>query len=301
VPARSSPSVRVSGASSEPSVDAGLSAVRRVAPQPKSSGGGCYEEVTRALDAREAGILTSLSKRAPDDRELERSSPSAAGAPQNELSGLTEGVTVVYRSPPKEITKRSAHGSSSLQMPAVADTDSKTPPTSVRTSKRSKAFAETVRPGRERKALAETESTAPPAGRRTAAIVGVFMVVLLGAAGFVLSAPAGIRVVAQGWARLTDSLSSLSAPDKPAIPPSAPPSAIITLAISVTPPEARVYLDGEPIANPTEIDRPRDKLRHELRAEADGYSALDHQIRFERDLTVSLDLAPTPSDANPSR
>ena len=144
---------------------------------------------------------------------------------------------------------------------------------------------------------------------RRAVIVWACVAVLLGAAGFALatagkgrSARAGGRALAQQLTRLTNGLrgSTASAPDTVA-DPSAPPTTVVTLAISVTPLDARVLLDGLPIDNPTELDRPVDNLPHELRAEAVGYSTLTRAIRLERDLTVIVDLAVTQSDVSRGR
>jgi hypothetical protein len=81
---------------------------------------------------------------------------------------------------------------------------------------------------------------------------------------------------------------------------STPAAASIALSITVTPDEAELYLDGEPIANPAELQRPKDDAVHELRAEAPGHRALTRTLRFERDLAMVLELASVQTEATPA-
>jgi hypothetical protein len=69
----------------------------------------------------------------------------------------------------------------------------------------------------------------------------------------------------------------------------------ISLSISVSPADAKLTLDGSPVPNPLVIQRPVDKVAHELVAEAPGYQGLKRTIHFERDLTVMLGLAALPA------
>jgi hypothetical protein len=65
----------------------------------------------------------------------------------------------------------------------------------------------------------------------------------------------------------------------------------VTLHLSVSPPEARMTLDGKAIAdNPAVLRVPQDELPHELRAAKSGYEPLTRTIRFERSQFLQLTL-----------
>jgi hypothetical protein len=254
------------------------------------------EEVTRALNAREVQILarerfTPVSKGVADDPNAEPGSTAAAGRP-NHPSGLNDGVTVAYRSPPQEITRRKSRKLPAASLPApTADAACEAESPSIRfaapPSQDERAETEFARHRRRRRIIAWTSGA-----------------LLLCAAGSTLSqagqrglGPTTIRDVAQQMAQVAYSLRSspAAAPDKIAPPLSAPSSTLVALSISVTPTHARVSLDGQPIGNPTVLDRAPDRRPHELRAEAPGYRTLTRTIRLERDVTVILELAPSSS------
>ncbi|MGC4067692.1 MAG: hypothetical protein QM784_24190 [Polyangiaceae bacterium] len=73
----------------------------------------------------------------------------------------------------------------------------------------------------------------------------------------------------------------------------------ISLSISVSPADAKLTLDGVSVPNPLVIQRPVDKVAHELVADAPGYQSLKRTIHFERDLTVMLGLAALPAPPPP--
>jgi eukaryotic-like serine/threonine-protein kinase len=85
-------------------------------------------------------------------------------------------------------------------------------------------------------------------------------------------------------------------------PPPAPPAPVatpVTLRVNVTPPEAAVSLDGQPLAGaPPAISLPKDELEHELRAEAEGFEPQTRKLRLTRDVELKLELnalAPPPA------
>jgi hypothetical protein len=68
---------------------------------------------------------------------------------------------------------------------------------------------------------------------------------------------------------------------------------LIELSITVDPPHAQVFLDGRVASNPLRVAYPADDSQHELRAEAPGHQSRTKVIKFERDITVVLALAPS--------
>lgn len=67
--------------------------------------------------------------------------------------------------------------------------------------------------------------------------------------------------------------------------------ALVTIDASVTPADAKLYLDDRVLAgNPTEITRADDGKVHTLVAQADGYERLELEVRFDRDQTLRLTL-----------
>ena len=67
----------------------------------------------------------------------------------------------------------------------------------------------------------------------------------------------------------------------------------VTLTVRVTPPEARVWLDGQPLpSNPFSQHLARSDEEHELRAEATGYRPMIKLVTPRRDLEVELHLEP---------
>ncbi len=80
------------------------------------------------------------------------------------------------------------------------------------------------------------------------------------------------------------------------------PVALLALKIQVSPPHARVFLDGEELPPEARTGvRPRDGRPHRLRAEAEGYQARSQTLRFDQaDVAVDLTLDPrTPGPTGP--
>ena len=107
------------------------------------------------------------------------------------------------------------------------------------------------------------------------------------AVGAALAAAVTFAVVKRGAGEAT-------APPTPAAPPyeAAPPApAKVHLQIVVSPPEARLLLDGKPLpSNPYAGTEAADSLEHEVRAEADGYVTLTKRVTFGADVTQILRL-----------
>jgi hypothetical protein len=116
--------------------------------------------------------------------------------------------------------------------------------------------------------------------RRRSHRVRLVLVVLMGVALGALVAlaplvPAWVTAVAHAWS------------GRPPVP------AYVRLSISANPPETRLFLDGVPVNNPLELQRHPDDGVHALRAEARGHKPIARALRFERDLTVQLELTPS--------
>lgn len=64
----------------------------------------------------------------------------------------------------------------------------------------------------------------------------------------------------------------------------------VVASFTATPAGAQIFLDGLPLSNPFRLVHAMDGASHDIRAEAPGYNSLSIPIRFDRDVTVSLDL-----------
>ena len=89
----------------------------------------------------------------------------------------------------------------------------------------------------------------------------------------------------------------VGAREPPSPEPVAPPAPVgpaqVHLTVTVTPPEALVFLDGQRLAQaPTLLGVPRDEREHELRVEAEGHEPLTRRVRFDSDLELILELVP---------
>ncbi|HEU4410980.1 MAG TPA: serine/threonine-protein kinase [Polyangiaceae bacterium] len=87
-----------------------------------------------------------------------------------------------------------------------------------------------------------------------------------------------------------------TAPPPPEPAPSAAPAPLTTLTLRVTPPGARVFLDGAELPRDAPSStHPRDGRTHRLRVEAEGHLPYAGELAFdagERELAVALDKAP---------
>jgi serine/threonine-protein kinase len=66
---------------------------------------------------------------------------------------------------------------------------------------------------------------------------------------------------------------------------------VVHVIVRASPPEAKIYLDGEAIENPFVGDHGRDLLAHQLRIEAPGYATKTAALTFSADVSVDIALA----------
>ena len=138
---------------------------------------------------------------------------------------------------------------------------------------------------------------APPPRKNTRALlaVGLVALTLVGGAGALAvrkaKLAAGVGAAsASASAATTETATSASASASAVVPPA---EATIELTIKASPPQARIFVDDEPLdSNPATEERPRDDAHHVLRIEAPGYIAREEIFTFDRSLFVSIDLRP---------
>lgn len=266
--------------------------------QSKDGSRSVHDEQTRTYSLDE---ITRLSEASDDQDALPESSDSdpdvARGAQCSE-----EDVTVSYHRTDDEVAYCEPHAppppTSPGQLPSMGA------PSSVQGQDlASPAMVTVPAPAAQRDSTTERRR---PRGRRRARL-GAWISVgaTVGFIGFGLS-PVGQQFLDSPPARAAKRhVSNLgmslgltrAAPAAPATTPHrAAQAAPVQLSIAVSPPQATLHLDGKPISNPSEIQRPTDERSHELRAEAPGHRTAVRSIRLERDLTIVLELAPLPSE-----
>lgn len=82
-------------------------------------------------------------------------------------------------------------------------------------------------------------------------------------------------------------------PPQPTIATTPPPGGQIELSIHVSPPNAKVSLDGKPLEkNPFVGKFDRDGATHMLQAEAPGFATRSRDITFDKDRTIEMALVP---------
>ncbi len=93
---------------------------------------------------------------------------------------------------------------------------------------------------------------------------------------------------------------------KPYVPPSRPSSSAqiaaaasgepqeVTIDIRVTPPEAKLFVDGVRTNNPYRTRVVPAAFRHAIRAEADGYETRTQTVEFDRERSIEIALVPAP-------
>jgi serine/threonine-protein kinase len=138
---------------------------------------------------------------------------------------------------------------------------------------------------------------------------------LSGAAAEVVTEPgrrgAGRKIAALAGAVVIAAIAAVAikrAPTTPApapvvaavVPPAPAPPSKVAIRISVTPPGARVSVDGVPLATPF-LELPRGSAPPTLRAEADGFVPVSQQVPTDGDRTVTIQLQPTPAAAPAAR
>lgn len=125
-------------------------------------------------------------------------------------------------------------------------------------------------------------------GKRVAVLLGA--AALLGVGAVVLFTGKGPKA-AQA---LPESAPIAAAPPAPA--PAEKP-ARVNIRISASPPEAKLFFDGEPLAmNPFIRELPADAAEHEVRAEAEGYRMSTAKLAGDRDAEVILRLERSPTE-----
>jgi serine/threonine-protein kinase len=92
---------------------------------------------------------------------------------------------------------------------------------------------------------------------------------------------------------------SSSALVRSAPPLAAPSSSVVLVQFTTTPAGARLFWDGQPAGTaPFAESRPRDGLRHRIRAEAPGHDASELEIVLDRELAMDISLEPTAPQAS---
>jgi serine/threonine-protein kinase len=127
---------------------------------------------------------------------------------------------------------------------------------------------------------------APASGHKLAIALGAGACVAVGViAAVVLLGGEPRRDLPQAHASATAASAAVPAP----APSSAAPARSVRLSVEVTPPGARIHLDGRPLEhNPYEPAA--DGSRHLLVIEADGYAPHEREIVFDRDHAIVVAL-----------
>jgi serine/threonine-protein kinase len=126
--------------------------------------------------------------------------------------------------------------------------------------------------------------------------IGKLVAVLVGGAALV-----GIGVVSTLMSKDPKTAQAEIAPvaSSPAIPTGAekPPNARVSIRIAASPPEAKLFFDGEQLPmNPFLRVLLADASEHEVRAEAEGHQASTRKLVGDRDAEITLKLERTPVD-----
>jgi serine/threonine-protein kinase len=94
-------------------------------------------------------------------------------------------------------------------------------------------------------------------------------------------------------------------PPPPAVTVSAPPPAPppdVDYSIRATPTDAKLFLDGQPLANPATGKHAVEHEAHTLKVEASGFEPREESVTFDRSLLISIELhAVAPPDAGPKK
>jgi serine/threonine-protein kinase len=129
--------------------------------------------------------------------------------------------------------------------------------------------------------------TLKSAGNGSSKLWWVAVPLLLGAAGFYLWRS---NAAPPTSAQAVSTAPVARAPEAPPAPTNA------TIEFKVTPGEAKLFLDDEPLpSNPTSKVLRVDGAIHRLRATADGFAAATAEFTATRDTTLDLDLTPLPA------
>jgi serine/threonine-protein kinase len=86
--------------------------------------------------------------------------------------------------------------------------------------------------------------------------------------------------------------------DAASTPPPATSTELAHVTIEVRPRTATLVVDGRPVPNPFTGDVPRDRTSHGVVASAPGYVPETRDVGFDRDLVLSIGLAPEPASSS---
>jgi hypothetical protein len=137
----------------------------------------------------------------------------------------------------------------------------------------------------------------PPSDRKFAYLMAGLAVMVLGVAGIV------------AW-RMPKEAPKVD--EKPYEPPVRPTAATapsdsaykepeeVTIDIRVTPPDARLFVDGVKVTNPHRTHVVPASFQHVIRAEADGFETRTMNVAFDKERSVEIALVPA-KDSAPSR
>ena len=232
-----------------------------------------HDEQTRTYSLEE---ISRLSEEADEDAAPEPIRGDSSGLEGE--SSTDEDITVAYYRTSHPVEYCEPHTPPPPQAPGLDDPFAPQPPLPATTTMRA--------PQPEADIWTERRVRLGPRWVLHAAWIST--AVVLGVVGFAMT-PTGEAWIRDTKAYLVEAPAPAEHMDARAV---TPVPASIGLSVAVTPKEAKLYLDGEPIGNPAELERPQDTGTHELRAEAAGHRTVTRAVRFERDLSVVLELAP---------
>jgi serine/threonine-protein kinase len=115
----------------------------------------------------------------------------------------------------------------------------------------------------------------------------------------------GVAAIGAGaWYMSRQPVAPLPAPAAQVVPTGVVPASHVEITINVSPPEAKLFLDGKALPqNPYVGKFARDDGTHIIRAEAPGYATKNRDITFEKDrsfdITLEHQTAQSPPSAEP--
>ncbi|MBK8251486.1 MAG: protein kinase [Polyangiaceae bacterium] len=143
-------------------------------------------------------------------------------------------------------------------------------------------------------AVAVTQASAPPpaASKKIPLIIGGAAAAAVAVGVLILGRPAPPAVGASPPVETS----------KPAETAAAKPNSVATidLKLTVSPPDAVVYLDEAKLAAPYTMKAPADGFGHKLRVEANGYTTESRMLVFDKDVTLDIALTPDKQAAAPT-
>jgi serine/threonine protein kinase len=107
---------------------------------------------------------------------------------------------------------------------------------------------------------------------------------------FAAAAVAAFALSGGGDSETTNAAPSTASSIAPARAPAPEAVPSVRIDVSVSPPEARLEVDGQAVANPYRVELRKEPIERELRVTAEGYETEVHRVRFDRDLVLQLAL-----------